>query len=81
MYAAQAPPGTVGCMVLDSPFRTLSKVLFNVASSNQHLPGFLIRLGIYLMRRRVEDIVHKDVFECDYANSLPVLVPVDLSQA
>lgn len=75
MYAAQSPPGLLACMVLDSPFPNLSKVLFNVASSNQStLPQFLISLGVFLLKRRVEGIVSKDVFSCDYSSSLPVLV-------
>jgi hypothetical protein len=64
MYAASCAPGVVDCMVLDSPFRCLSKVLLNVASYNQQsIPTFLIQLAIYFVKRKVEDIVKRQVFE------------------
>lgn len=75
MYAAECAPGVVSSMVLDSPFRDLEKVLMNVASYNQQvIPKFVIRIGIYFVRRKIRDLVNRDVFEEDYSTTLPVLV-------
>lgn len=75
MYAAECASGIVESMVLDSPFRTLSKILLNVASENQqNIPTFLIRLAIYFVKRNVESIVERQVFEEDYSSALPIIV-------
>ena len=51
-------PGYAKGMILDSPFRSLEKIIFNVATSTQSLiPNFLISIGVFFVKCKVENLV------------------------
>lgn len=63
-------PNSVRGMVLDSPFRSLEKIVYNVAASTQSLlPNFLVKIGVFFVKENVESIVGYNIFNLDY--SLP----------
>lgn len=49
MYTAKYPK-EVYSLILDTPFRYLKKVVFNVAEhSNRSIPNFIISLAVYFV--------------------------------
>ena len=74
MYTAKYPK-EVYSLILDTPFRYLKKVVFNVAEhSNRSIPNFIISLAVYFVKMRTESIVGTNVFENDFSKCLQKIV-------
>ena len=62
-------------MVLDSPFRSLAKVVERIASRKVSLPLVLLKPVLYMIQRRAAEEVGFDLFEIDYLSVFKKLNP------
>ena len=53
-------------LVLDSPFRSLSKVVERIASRKVNLPLVVLKPALYMIERRAAKEVGFELFDIDY---------------
>jgi hypothetical protein len=56
----------VNGLILDSPFRNLSKVVDRIANRKVSLPSFVLKPILYFVKQKATQEIKYDIFEIDY---------------
>jgi hypothetical protein len=65
----------VHSLVLDSPFRSLAKVVERIASRRVSLPLVMLKPALYMIQKRAAEEVGFDLFGIDYLSVFKKLTP------